>query len=1093
MAPFRKMLVANRGEIAIRVLRAASELGIETVAVFSRDDEDCLHHKKADSAVPLGGSGVKAYLDIDAVLAAADAAGCDAIHPGYGFLSENPDFARRCEAAGIAFIGPSPEALSLFGDKSAARQLAQRCGVPIARGTVSPTALADAQAFARALGGDAALMVKAVAGGGGRGIRIVRDLADLPDAMERSISEARAAFGNGDVYVEEFISRARHVEVQVIGDTLGEVAYIWERECSLQRQNQKIIEIAPAPGLDPGLRKRIHDAATSMAREVAYRGLATFEFLVAADGGSFIFMEANPRLQVEHTVTEAVTGIDLVQAQIRVCAGQSLAQLGLAQTDVPAPRGLAMQLRINAERMQPDGRARPSGGIIAAFEPPSGAGLRTDTLGYAGYGINASFDSLLAKLIVHTGSPDFAVLVAKAQRALREFRIEGVDTNIGFLLGVLARPEVLANDVHTRFLDENMAELVAAVADYVPLFHAGKAGAAATAERRRVAPVPGAEAVDSPVQGKAVQVLVAEGDAVARGAPLIVVEAMKMEHEIRSPVSGTVVKLTAASGQPVYENEPVAFVAADGNDNAGATVVADEDPGAVRPDLQELLDRRALLGDAARPEAVARRHDKGHMTAREIVDAIADPGSFQEILSLVVASQGLRRTEDWLVRNTPADGLITGTASINAERFGKADARCALLVYDYMVMAGTQGRHSHLKADRLCDVALGARLPVVFFLEGGGGRPSDEGPINNRTFVQFPRLSGKVPVVGIVTGYCFAGNAAVLGCCDVVIATRDSNIGMGGPAMIEGGGLGVFSAKEIGPGHEQTASGVIDILAEDDAEAIDLARKYLSYFQGRFDDWSCADQTLLRGVIPMDRRRAFEIRDLIRILADTDSVMELRRDFGRPVVTCLIRIEGRPVGLIANDSRHLGGAIDSDGADKAARFMQLCDGYGIPLVSLCDTPGIMVGPEAERTGLVRHASRMLLVGANLSIPLIAIIVRKAYGVGRIAMAGGNFMVATHTSLAWPTAEFGGMNLEGAVKLGYRRELEAVEDPAERQARYEEMVARLYREGRAIPQAMNMYFDDVIDPAETRARIVASLDALNPGRPAGGRRSFIDAW
>jgi acetyl-CoA carboxylase carboxyltransferase component len=418
--------------------------------------------------------------------------------------------------------------------------------------------------------------------------------------------------------------------------------------------------------------------------------------------------------------------------------------------------------------------------------------------------------------------------------------------------------------------------------------------------------------------------------------------------------------------------------------------------------------------------------------------------------------------------------------------------------YDYTVLAGTQGQQNHRKKDRMFEIAQKSRLPVVFFTEGGGGRPGDidglgVAGLDCLAFNYWGKLSGMVPLIGINSGRCFAGNAALLGCCDVVIATKGSNIGMGGPAMIEGGGLGIFRPEEVGPMDVQVANGVVDIPVADEAEAVQVARKYLSYFQGTLRDWVCADQRLLRGIIPENRLRIYDVRSVIETMADTGSMLEIRRDFGLGMVTALIRIEGRPVGLIANNPAYLAGAIDSNGADKAARFMQLCDAFDIPILFLCDTPGIMVGPEVEKTALVRHASRMFVTGANITVPFFTIILRKGYGLGAQAMAGGSFKAPFFT-VAWPTGEFGGMGLEGAVKLGYRNELAAIEEPDKRKALFDEMVERMYRHGKAVNTASHFEIDDVIDPLDSRRWIVGALRSAPPLAPRRGKkRPSIDTW
>jgi acetyl-CoA carboxylase carboxyltransferase component len=418
------------------------------------------------------------------------------------------------------------------------------------------------------------------------------------------------------------------------------------------------------------------------------------------------------------------------------------------------------------------------------------------------------------------------------------------------------------------------------------------------------------------------------------------------------------------------------------------------------------------------------------------------------------------------------------------------------MAYDYTVFAGTQGAQNHRKTDRLIDIAEQGRMPMVLFAEGGGGRPGDTdsvGGSGQRTFSRFAQLSGLVPMVGITSGRCFAGNASLLGCCDVIIATASSNIGMGGPAMIEGGGLGVFTPEEIGPMDVQVPNGVVDIAVADEAEAVAVAKRYLSYFQGRLSTWENADQRLMRRIVPENRLRVYNVRTIIETLADTGSVLELRPQFGIGMVTSLVRVEGRPMGVIANNPMHLGGAIDSDAADKAARFMQLCDAFDLPILFLCDTPGIMVGPEVEKTALVRHSSRMFVIGANLTVPFFTIVLRKAYGLGAIAMAGGSYKVPYFT-VAWPTGEFGGMGLEGSVKLGYRDELAAIEDPAERLRVYEEMVARAYERGKAINNASGFGVDDAIDPADSRPWVAGLLRSIRPPPPrAGKKRPAIDAW
>jgi acetyl/propionyl-CoA carboxylase alpha subunit len=973
------LLVANRGEVAVRVLRAAADLGIRTVAVYAEDDASSLHVTLADRAVALRGDSP--YLDIPQLLDAAD--GCQAVHPGWGFLSENAEFARACTERGLAFVGPSAPVLELLGDKVCARSLAASLGIPVLD----------------AVPGEFPVMVKAVAGGGGKGMRAVHRPEDLDSAVEACRAEALAAFGAGDVYFERLMPSARHIEVQLVGTSV-----IGDRDCSLQLRHQKVVEIAPAPLLDPLMRKALHEAAAAIASAVDYTGVGTVEFLVSGD--SYAFLEVNPRLQVEHTVTEMVSGVDLVRTQLLLAWGGDVDY-------TPVDRGAAVQVRLN----------QTSGGTLSAFGLPSGPGVRVDTHGYVGYRVGTRYDGLLAKLVVH--GEDLDVALNRARRALGEFRVEGVSTNLEFLRGLLAR------------------DIVGATTDFV---------------------------AEEPASGMRAPL---SGTVVAVSADSVVLEAMKMQHVVR--VSGDVL---VSVGDTVAEGQVLASGAGESTED-----LVEVDLSVVRPDLAEVLARHEF----DRPEAAARRHAAGGRTAREnIADLCSE---FVEYGGLAIAAQRRRRSVEELIERTPADGMVAGIGVVNGQRV-------VAMSYDYAVLAGTQGLRNHQKKDRLFALAQQENLPVVLFAEGGGGRPGDTdhsmvSGLDCGSFHAFASLSGQVPLIGVVAGRCFAGNAVLLGTCDVIIAVEGANIGMGGPAMIEGGGLGVFRPEDIGPLDVQVPNGVVDIAVASEEEAVAVAKKYLSYFQGPATEWSCGDQRLLRHAVPENRLRAYDIRTVIETLADTDSVLELRRGFGKAIVTALIRVEGRPTALIANDPTVLGGAIDADAADKCARFLQLADAFDIPVVSLCDTPGFMVGPEAERTATVRHLTRMVVTGANITVPFGLVILRKAYGLGAQAMAAGSLKVPRF-AISWPTGEFGPMGLEGAVKLGFKRELDAIEDPEERKRRYDQMVAMAYEHGKALNVASVFEIDDVIDPADTRRWIATAL-APATSRPAGKKRPFIDTW
>ncbi|MDZ7686085.1 MAG: carboxyl transferase domain-containing protein [Gammaproteobacteria bacterium] len=1114
---FERVLVANRGEIAIRIMRTAANLGIATVAVYSRDDAASLHAVRADEVVALDGEGAAAYLDIEAIVEVARRTDCDAIHPGYGFLSENAALAERCEEAGIAFIGPSPDTLKLFGDKGAARELAKSNDVPVPGGTAASTSRDEARTFYEKLGEGDAMIIKAIAGGGGRGVRIVRDPSEIDDAFESCAREAEAAFGSGALYVEQFMTGARHIEVQVLGDGEGNVMHVGERDCSIQRRHQKIIEIAPAPALNDGLRQEIHDAAVKLAAAAKYRGAGTIEFLVDTGTNRFAFIEANARLQVEHTITEEVFDVDLVDAQFRIASGAKLIEV---IAELPEPRGFAIQLRINMETMLASGLARPGGGTIKQFNPPSGPDVRLDTYAYAGYSTNPRFDSLLAKLIIHTRDDRFTTALNAAYRSLCEFQIEGVATNIGFLQNVLVQEDVSDVRYHTRYIDEHIGSLLEEQSHekhYVATPAQGdtaarQAGARVDASdplavlsygqsRTSNAPSSNVEAPDdswvlSPMQGTIIDIKVAVGDEIPQGAALLVMDSMKMEHEIFAATSGVVRDLNVAVGDTIYQEQPLVSIEAKEISFDAGQHEEEVDLDEIRPDLKEVEDRRQTTLDANRPGAVERRHAKGQRTARENIEDLCDPGTFVEYGQLVVAAQRRRRSMEELIEKSPADGMVTGVGSVNGDQFDDPDNRCVVMSYDYTVFAGTQGGQNHRKTDRMIGVAERGRMPMVLFAEGGGGRPGDTDGIGGEsttTFARFAQLSGLVPMVGITSGRCFAGNASLLGCCDVIIATADSNIGMGGPAMIEGGGLGVYAPEDIGPMSVQVASGVVDIAVEDETEGVRVAKQYLSYFQGRTKDYSEPDQRLMRRIVPENRLRAYNVRSVIETLADEGSMLELRSGFGHGFITALVRVEGMPLGVIANNPSHLGGAIDSDGADKGARFMQLCDAFDIPLLYFCDTPGIMVGPEIEKTGLVRHSSRLFNVGANLSVPFFTVVLRKAYGLGAIAMAGGSYKTPFFT-VAWPTGEFGGMGLEGSVKLGYRNELAAIEDAEERKARFDEMVAQAYERGKALNYASLFSVDDTIDPADTRYWVANLLKSVRTEtRGPGKKRPAVDTW
>jgi acetyl/propionyl-CoA carboxylase alpha subunit len=1053
------LLIANRGEIALRIIRTAIELGIETAAVYAEDDADSPHVHAADEAIGLPGAGPAAYLDHSAILAAAKKSGASMIHPGYGFVSEDAGFARACAAAGYRFVGPDADLLELFGDKSAARRAAIAAGVPVLAATDGPSSVEEIHAFFAAY--DGAIMIKALGGGGGRGLRVVRSADQIDDAYRHCAAEAQLGFGNPAVFAEALFGDARHIEVQIVAAGARALA-VGDRDCSVQRRYQKLVEIAPAQALSDEIRRHLHENAARLCAHVGYRGLATVEFLVARE--RFVFLEVNPRIQVEHTVTEEVTGVDLVATQLAIADGVAFDQLGLPAgitahgTDVtgePAPaQGIAIQTRVNMETIDAGGSVIPTTGILTAFTPPSGPGVRVDTYGRPGLTPSPRYDSLLAKVVTRVHGTSFSTALRKARMALADFSIEGIGTNISLLREILSTTELQSGVVTTGFLDAKLPELAAAAMTRQPEIRV-----------TALELYPGEEVLRAPMAGTVIEVA-PEGAELAAGRPVAVLEAMKMQHVLAAPDALRTVRNLVSPGQVVGTGDPlVVFTRSGAGTDRDAAAQLDLDRP--RADLDEVRHRHLLTLDEGRPEAVAKRHKQNRRTARENIADLVDPGSFVEYGALAIAAQRSRRSEEDLIANTPADGLVAGLATIGG-------AEAVVLSYDYTVLAGTQGMRNHAKTDRVLELAARKRVPVVLFAEGGGGRPGDTdlgniAGLDVPTFRTLAALSGQVPLVSIVSGRCFAGNAALAGVCDVIIATPDANIGMGGPAMIEGGGLGVYRPEDIGPIELQRRNGVVSLVARDEAHAVSLAKQYLSYFQGSVEDWEAPDPRLARHVVPENRLRAYDVHRLIESVVDVGSVLELRPDYGVGVVTGLVRVEGLPYGLAANSSHHLGGAIDAEAADKTADFFTLCQSSKLPVITLCDTPGFMVGPEAEKDAAVRRFGRLFVVGARLTVPLGMIIVRKGYGLGAMAMAGGSFHAPEFT-VAWPTGEIGGMGLEGAVRLGFRKELAAVADPAERQRLFEKLVEAAYQHGKALTSATTFELDDVIDPADSRAWI-----------------------
>ncbi|PWY98389.1 ClpP/crotonase [Testicularia cyperi] len=1119
-----KILIANRSEIALRLIRTyALHADVSTLAIHTSDEPNAPHALAADTAVILPGRGPGAYLDIAAIISLAKTHRCSAIAPGYGFLSEDPRFAARCEDEGIVFLGPTSHQLAQLGDKISARSLAAKLNVPTLEGCTSSDR-ADIEAFVRGLDASVPVILKAAAGGGGRGIRIVRDRATLGEDLAACQREAKLSFGDDRVYVERFLGSAKHIEVQLLGDGTGHVVAFGDRECSLQRRNQKLIEIAPSPSipLDDPLRDALVSAAVRLAKAVKYRSLATIEFLVDPQSREFFFMEANPRIQVEHTVTEQVFQVDLVDLQLRIGRGQTLAQLGLSHPPALPQGRTAIQCRVNSEVLQPDGNAMPAAGNITALHLPTGPHVRIDTAAHAprsGIGyftVSPLFDSLLAKVVVT--APSYRQALRLADRSLVELDIQGVKTNRAFLLALLRSPVVVESRAITATVAEQLdalLQMASRIESELPSADADPANASpgqAQGPSAKTAEAPkGTQPIPVHLTGILLQLNVAEGDAVTQGQELAVIEAMKMEHVIRSPVAGQIAKLASSKGDAVMAGAALLFLRPDsheGSEGPAATAAAtsagaasNEEPiDSIRPELQEVLERKRLVLDDTRGDAVAKRHARGFPTVRETIAMLVDADSFLELGDLVVAAQRQRHSLEHLLARTAGDGIVTGWATVQGQPV-------ALAMGDYLVLAGTQGHFHHLKLDRIFQSVLDHPAPLVLYAEGGGGRPGDTdmplvAGLNTPSFALLGRIRARgIPSIGVANGYVFAGNAALLGTCDLVIATRGgsqaiagkgrkpgkTSIGMGGKAMIEGGGLGIFESDDIGPPEVHMATGGIDVLVDTEADATRLTQRLLALFTGYTlkASWSWTqDARLLRQAVPPTsaRRRAYDVRAVIRLLVDDESFIELGAGWGHSIVTGLATVGGRPIGIVANDpATPLGGAIDADAARKATRLLQLITRTrAAHLVSLCDTPGFMVGPDFEKAatggGSFRIFGDWFAAAQSLALSggrVVGVVLRNAYGLGAQAMLGGSTL-QNSMSVSWPSGAFGGMGLEGAVRLGMRNELAAIKDPKERQETEQAWIDELYKRGRATNMATLAEIDSVIDPADTRRWITQAL-------------------
>lgn len=1078
-----RVMIANRGEIAIRIARACAELGLETVAVYPEDDASSLHVRKADSAVVIPGRGVSAYLDGPSIVAAARAAGCDAIHPGYGFVSESADFARLCGDAGLTFVGSSPDVLRTFGDKVRAIAAAKQAGIPIVAGSHGPASFDVAAALVNSLAPGKAMMVKAVAGGGGRGMRVVNDIRDLKKTWDSCAAEALAAFGKPDLYVEEYISRARHIELQVAGDLHGNVVHLFERECSVQRRHQKIIEIAPSPWLDRDLRDKLAADAVRLAKAADYVGVGTVEFLVEIDErgastGRYFFIELNPRLQVEHTVTEEVLNVDIVRAQLRIARGDSLNDIGLASPE-REPRGFAIQLRVNTEVFAPDGSVRPTGGTLTAFNPPSGKGVRIESAGYAGASIHHGFDSLLAKVIVFAPDLTFRELTTRAYRSLSEFQIGGVDTNLSMLQYLVRSDDFIAGLVDTGYVDRHAGSLAATATTsdhprlHPPFSRGNDQPATDRGEEAILASYPGCNAFRAPMGGTLIALHVSDGETLRAGQGVGVVEAMKMENMLSMTWPGRVERILVRAGDSIQAGD-ILFLASPSESGAGEALDAAASTDSSRALVEDLLDRKRTLLDESRTDAMAKLKMRGTLSARARIATLCDDDSFQELGGLVRA--------EYAADNAPADGMILGT--------GRIDGRPVVLIaQDFSVFGGSAGHLGSAKLDRAATIALQSGIPLIMILDGGGHRIQDGQ--NSRHYAsgagiimqELAHLSGWAPIVGAVLGFGFAGNTNFTSFADLVVMVRQrSTMGIAGPALVKVATGETITAEKLGGADVQVdQNGLADVGVDSENAAFETIRKFLSYLPsnarglppvvrpGSVRPEEERAEALL-DIVPTNNRQSYDVRRIIDLVADEGSVYELKPSFAQNIITCFARLDGRSVGFIANQSLVLGGMLDAAACEKGAHFIAMCDAFGLPIVYLIDVPGVAVGSAAEKSMLGRRSAKLIYEIGRATVPRVSIVLRKGYGMGYVAMGGGRSF-EPDASFAWPTAEICAMSIEGAVDVAYRKDYEAAPDP---KARRQEIIDEMRANVGAIQAAEGFGIDDLIDPRTTRSRLIEVL-------------------
>ncbi|ATY13501.1 hypothetical protein CU254_26035 [Amycolatopsis sp. AA4] len=1079
MSESSPVLIANRGEIAVRVTRAVHESGGRAIAVYPADDAESLHVRCADEAVRIPGVGTAAYLDAEAIVRAARETGARAIHPGYGFLSENAGFARKCAAAGIQFVGPAPEVLDLFGDKARARAYAISCEVPVLPGTGEATSLAEAEAFAAHHG---SMMIKALAGGGGRGMRAVTDPAATAEAYAEASGEALKSFGDGAVYVEKLLTRPQHIEVQILGDGTGEVVALGERDCSIQRRHQKLVEVAPSPWLSEPLREAVTAAALRLAARVSYAGLGTFEFLI--EENAFWFMEANPRVQVEHTVTEEVTGVDLVAAQLAVAGGATLADLGL--TSAPSPRGLAIQVRINTETLDHNGSPAPSAGVLRRFEMPSGPGVRVDTYGYAGYRTSPRYDSLLAKVIAH--ADDLPHTCARVTAALEGLAVDGVATNADLLHGIVSSKPFRSGPWDTGFIASHLEQLLGHTRPRLAVEED-----AGHEQGGGVEVPPDSVAVVAPMPGVVLSLDVAAGDAVGEDSPIAVIEAMKMEVVVRATAGMRIETVTAHAGDVVEAGTVLAYGAPADAGSAEAPPVDVGSDGDWAAEVAEIERRRRSALNMGGPAKVARQHANGKLDARQRIEALADPGSFAEIGAL--AGFTARDDHSSAPEFTPAN-FVAGTAKI--------DGRKAVLgVDDFTLRAGSGDAAIHDKQIFAERYANEMRLPVVRLLDGasGGGSVkmiSEAGytyvPVNPGWDAVVDNLS-VVPVVAAGLGPTVGLGAARMVMSHLsILVDGIGQMFTAGPPIVAGGTGERLTKEELGGAGIHRRNGAVERIVPDEQAAFDVIRRFLSYLPSSVyelppvtashDPTDRRDESLL-GAVPRNPRRAYDATALLNAVFDAGSVFRYA-EYGDGTLTALARLDGHPVGVIAADPT-LGATMSAEGALAVTRLVDLCETFHLPLVSLTDQAGMTIGAAAEKAATIRHGARAITAVYQARVPQAELIVRRVFGVGGAGIINRH---RASRSWAWPSGTWGSLPSRGGIEAAFRAQIEQADDPAAELARISDELAALSSPFRT---AERFGVQDIIDPRDSRPLLcdwIHDAYRLLPdklGRPSFGTR------